>query len=586
MSVSSATGSSGLVDTNATAGSVVITNFSFDSPPDGFTVSALNANKAEGNSGTTSFTFTVTRSTNLGQAASQDWFVFGTGNTPASGSDFAGGVYPTGEVHFAIGETSKTVTILVNRDTRAETNENFFFSLTNNYVVYGAPQNVPSPPDYMALGTIQNDDAAVTTTYNLVAGSNFYEYLGGPQAVSLSEGNFGSGPFATFTVWRNGDISQAGSVDWVLTGNGANPLDPADFANGILPSGTVIFGAGQNAVTFSVAWNGDFLPEADETGLITLSNPVGGVLDNATANLTLTNDDIPTQSGTGGGDRITVDPAYPYSLVDLSQGGSDNVTGSSLDDVFLLGAALNPGDSINGGDGFDQVVLDGDYSAGIILGKNTITNVATVILSPGHDYKITTHDNTVANGASITFDASALAPINAVTINAAAEKSATVIFLGGAGNDVFTGGKGADVFVGNAGADTETGGKGADLFQYLRVGDSPLETFSGLIDTRNDDTLVNFVGGTDVIDLTGLLIPLGAQSVVTQSTSGFSANLANGAGYFGSAGVAVEYSANGNSVAARVYVDANHDGNLGSGDMLIQITGVRSGSLGGSSFHF
>jgi hypothetical protein len=42
-----------------------------------------------------------------------------------------------------------------------------------------------------------------------------------------------------------------------------------------------------------------------------------------------------------------------------------NFTGASGNDRFLLGGAFTANDHIDGGDGHDRVVLDGDYSAGL-----------------------------------------------------------------------------------------------------------------------------------------------------------------------------------------------------------------------------
>ncbi len=93
-------------------------------------ISALSANKAEGNSGTTPFTFTVTRSGDTsGVSTTVNYAVddfFGadqtttldgtnTGIFRARALDFDGGVLPSGTVTFDAGETSKTITILVAR---------------------------------------------------------------------------------------------------------------------------------------------------------------------------------------------------------------------------------------------------------------------------------------------------------------------------------------------------------------------------------------------------------------------------------------------------------------------------------------
>lgn len=157
-------------------------------PPADFVVAALDAVKPEGNSGTVALTFTVTRTENLSSAYSQNWYVYGTTGSPATGSDFAGGVYATGTVEFAVGETTKIVTINVAGDTLAETDEQFVFSLVNNYAALGSPFSLgPTPPAYAAQGTILNDDAPIATTFNLSAGITFYEYIPGLPQVTTPE---------------------------------------------------------------------------------------------------------------------------------------------------------------------------------------------------------------------------------------------------------------------------------------------------------------------------------------------------------------------------------------------------------------
>ena len=82
-----------------------------------FAILALAADKAEGQSGTTPFTFTVTRTGNTGSANSVSWSLAGSGANPASASDFVGGALPSGTVSFAAGETSKTITVQRGRAT-------------------------------------------------------------------------------------------------------------------------------------------------------------------------------------------------------------------------------------------------------------------------------------------------------------------------------------------------------------------------------------------------------------------------------------------------------------------------------------
>src|SRR5262249_40087266 len=84
-------------------------------------IADTDAVKAEGNSGSTPFTFTVTRTGDTSGAASAQWAV---GGSDVDGADFVGGVLPTGTVNFAAGQTSQVITVNVVGDTVVESDEN------------------------------------------------------------------------------------------------------------------------------------------------------------------------------------------------------------------------------------------------------------------------------------------------------------------------------------------------------------------------------------------------------------------------------------------------------------------------------
>src|SRR4051812_6409168 len=90
-----------------------------------FSIAPLDAVEPEGDTGTTDFTFTVTRTLAHGRA-SVDYAVTG-----ADANDFAGGSFPSGTISFLNGETSKTITVAVAGDTIFEPNENFTVSLSD-----------------------------------------------------------------------------------------------------------------------------------------------------------------------------------------------------------------------------------------------------------------------------------------------------------------------------------------------------------------------------------------------------------------------------------------------------------------------
>ncbi|MDB5446221.1 MAG: exsH, partial [Phenylobacterium sp.] len=74
----------------------------------------------EGNSGITTFTFTVTRSAQIWERATVAWKVSGFGANPVSASDFAGGWTPSGVVTLQGPTTTATITVNVAGDTTVE----------------------------------------------------------------------------------------------------------------------------------------------------------------------------------------------------------------------------------------------------------------------------------------------------------------------------------------------------------------------------------------------------------------------------------------------------------------------------------
>lgn len=114
-------------------------------------VTAVTSAAAEGNSGSTPFTFTVSRAGSLAAAASVQYSVAGATRSFASGDDFAGGAFPSGVVNFAANESTKSVTLNVAGDTANEGDETFVMQLlTPSGVTVLAPDS--------AFAEIRNDD--------------------------------------------------------------------------------------------------------------------------------------------------------------------------------------------------------------------------------------------------------------------------------------------------------------------------------------------------------------------------------------------------------------------------------------------
>jgi Ca2+-binding RTX toxin-like protein len=185
-------------------------------------------------------------------------------------------------------------------------------------------------------------------------------------------------------------------------------------------------------------------------------------------------------------------------------GGTDNLTGSANDDVFLFGAQGQWGasDVVNGGPGLnDQLALRGDYTvtfgAGQLVGVEQIGLVSALdtrfgALGDRYDYNLTMNDANVV-GIQMTVDGAPLRSDETLTFNGSAEDDGSFRVFGGAGVDTIIGSQNADILVGNLGADSLTGGGGADTFVYRTKDDSPAG--------GNRDGIQDF-SSLDIIDLT------------------------------------------------------------------------------------
>ncbi len=104
----------------------------------------------EGNSGTTAYVYTVTRSSSVGEVSVPWTFSPGT----SSADDFVGGAYPVGgTVAIADGALTGTITVNVAGDATVEPDESFTVSIA-------APAGYALGSPSSATGTILNDDAA------------------------------------------------------------------------------------------------------------------------------------------------------------------------------------------------------------------------------------------------------------------------------------------------------------------------------------------------------------------------------------------------------------------------------------------
>ena len=222
-------------------------------------ISVNDVGVIEGTSGTTNAVFTIYLSSQSSKGVSINYAT--ADGTATAGADYQSA---SGTIVFAVGETSRTVTVLVNGDTADEPLETFFLNLTS-------PLNA-TVADAQGLATIGTSNST---------GVKFSAATYNAQETDHA---------AQITVTRSGDASGAISVDYgTFDGTASERYDytPA--------FGSLRFGGGEISKTFVVLLNEDAFVEGDETINLRLSNPTGGVFiaGPSTASLVISDNSTP-----------------------------------------------------------------------------------------------------------------------------------------------------------------------------------------------------------------------------------------------------------------------------------------------------
>jgi len=223
-------------------------------------VSVGDVSATIGTSGTTQFQFPVTLSVPSSQTIKVN-YTTADGTATLGESDYQAA---SGTVTFAPGQTSQTITVLVNGNTIVEPSEAFFVTLTG--VIGNATLGRTT-----ATGTIFNNNLPTLTIYNY----------------TTTEGNSGTTPF-TFTVYLSAAVSQTVTVNYA-TADGTATTAKGDYQ---ASSGTLTFAPGQTSQTITVYVNGNTVDEPDETFYVNLSNPVNATIAGGQGRGTILNDDL------------------------------------------------------------------------------------------------------------------------------------------------------------------------------------------------------------------------------------------------------------------------------------------------------
>lgn len=215
-------------------------------------------------------TFTIRRSGELTSPAALDWAVVGHGSNPADGSDFAGGVLPSGSAVLEAGASSQTISITIRGDNVAEQDEQYRILLSNPV---GASF---SPGADQAIGTIRNDDLPLIQLALSPA--------------SVSEDGTAN---LVYSFSRTGPSTSSLSVNYSVSGSAIPGTDYTGIAT--TPTiKTLTFAAGSSTATVSVDPKADTTIEADETVVLSLISGSGYNIGSSAALVgTIRNDDLP-----------------------------------------------------------------------------------------------------------------------------------------------------------------------------------------------------------------------------------------------------------------------------------------------------
>lgn len=277
-----------------------------------------------------------------------------------------------------------------------------------------------------------------------------------------------------------GNVLSGQAGDDILAGGGGN--DVLDGGDG---SDTASYAAESAGVTISLGVKTAQAVGSGSTTLVSVENLTGSdfadVLTGNTGNNVLS----------GGAGNDTLNPGS----------GDDTVRGGDGDDKITLSASFSVNDKIDGGAGNDTVILNGDYSAGLVFKSVQLTGVETLSLTGAHSYNLTVNDANVAAGAVLTVNAAKLGPGDSLVFHGGHETDGSFAITGGQGSDTLSGGGGNDVIAGGGGADHLTGAGGIDHFVYKAAADSSGAAF---------DTVTGFNVGADLFDVPFLVKHLNA----------------------------------------------------------------------------
>ena len=230
-----------------------------DAAPSGITLSVSPAAVGEG-AGETEITVTATVSGTTRYVDAKTVTVSVGGGTAISGTDYD--AVANFDIVIAAGDASKSGTFDLT-PTQDDLHEG-----SETIDVTGAS------------GSLSITKAAITLTDD-----------DGQPSFAVADASANEGDAITFTVTRSGAMDNAVSVKWnTKAATGAGAAATTDYT-AMTAATKLDFASGASSQTFTVATTEDTLHEGDETFLVELTEPVGGIISDAEATGTITDDD-------------------------------------------------------------------------------------------------------------------------------------------------------------------------------------------------------------------------------------------------------------------------------------------------------
>jgi Ca2+-binding RTX toxin-like protein len=358
-----------------------------------------------------------------------------------------------------------------------------------------APKPVPVPPaqpQAVFTGTAGNDQFSGTAnddTFNMDQGGNdkvtgkdgLDEFYFGNTFNSLDSVNGGAGTFDRLYIGGN-----AYAAGFTVTGAMVKEVEQIHLAagnnytiattNSLVAAGQIVFFSGY-AIDAAHKFNFDGSAETD--GRFQLAGGFG-------------ND---TLAGGAQNDLL-------YSAAFTDSGGKDHLIGNGGNDFITFGQDYTPADRVEGGGGpFDTMVLNGDYSAGVEVGKS-VSGIEQLHFGDFYDYVAKIKDPMVGNGDVLLVTCGATTAANEVEFDGSAELNGSFTIGGGAGDDILTGGQNNDTLEGQGGRDTLAGEGGDDVFRYIFPAHSTGAGFDTIVHFDADDDAFIVAGGISGVDAT------------------------------------------------------------------------------------